>query len=144
MRFALPILIFLLLTSCKGTRNTASAPENASGGNEQTMSVDPRPVESPFTVLGAAVEGDSLRVQLQYGGGFRTHSFTLISMGAATKSLPRQQPVKLIHDAHGDMGRALIQEERSFDLTSFRDPSQPRIRLALDGWPDLMDYTYTP
>jgi hypothetical protein len=105
--------------------------------------VAPRPVESPFTILGAAVEGDSLKVQLQYGGGFRTHSFTLISMGAATKSLPRQQPLKLLHDAQGDMGRALIQEDRSFDLTPFRDASQPRIRLVLDGWPDLLEYIYT-
>jgi hypothetical protein len=42
------------------------------------------------------------------------------------------------------MGRALIQEQRSFDLTPFRDPSQPKIRLTLDGWPDFLDYTYTP
>jgi hypothetical protein len=144
MRFSFTILIFLLLTGCKSTDNATSTTQDAPTVPGKSTAPAPRPIASPFTVLGASVEGDSLKVQLQFGGGFRTHTFTLVSDGVATKSLPRQQPLKLLHDAQGDMGRALIQEQRSFDLTPFRDPSQPKIRLTLDGWPDFLDYTYTP
>lgn len=97
----------------------------------------------PFTLLGARVEGDSLLVRLQFGGGFREHRFSLFPVGPATKSLPRQQPLLMMHDSRDDMGRALITEDRSFDLKPFRDPLHHVVMIRLDGWPDLLDYTYS-
>ena len=101
-------------------------------------------ISSPFDIVQAVVKGDSLRTTLRYGGGFRTHTFALEATGAATKSLPRQQPLRLVHDADGDMGRALISEDRSFDLRPFRDPSQSMIVLRLEGWQGRLEYTYAP
>lgn len=121
--FSLTPLLFL--AACSGPRDTASPAW-----------------ESPFSVENAAVDGDSLRVMVQYGGGFREHDFRLVSAGTATKSLPRQQPLKLEHEGHGDPGRALFSEEQSFDLTPFRDPSQPRIVLLLAGWDGRLEYVY--
>ncbi|MAC17231.1 MAG: hypothetical protein CMC97_02900 [Flavobacteriales bacterium] len=101
-------------------------------------------ISSPFDIVEAVVRGDSLWTTLRYGGGFRTHTFALEATGAATKSLPRQQPLRLVHDADGDMGRALISEDRSFDLRPFRDPGRGMIVLRLEGWHGRLEYTYTP
>ena len=120
----------VLLMSCSGPKDAVT--ENPHESNWDT----------PFTVLQANIEGDSLRATVQYGGGFREHLFRLESKGTATKSLPRKQEFLLLHEGHGDMGRALIQSEYAFDLAPFRDPSQSLIKIRLDGWPEWMDYTY--
>lgn len=98
--------------------------------------------DSPFSVQTASVDGDSLRVTVQYGGGFRDHAFRLVSGGAATKSLPRQQPLTVEHQGNGDPGKALIMQDKAFDLRPFRDPSQGRIVLLLGGWDAPLEYVY--
>lgn len=121
----LALLPLLILTACSGSRDAVSPSW-----------------DSPFSVQTALVDGDSLRVTVQYGGGFRDHAFQLVSGGAATKSLPRQQPITLEHQGNGDPGRALITQDKAFDLRPFRDPSQGRIVLLLGGWNAPLEYVY--
>jgi len=121
----LALLPLLILTACSGSRDAVSPSW-----------------DSPFSVQTALVDGDSLRVTVQYGGGFRDHAFRLVSGGAATKSLPRQQPLSLEHQGNGDPGRALITQDKAFDLRPFRDPSQGRIVLLLGGWNAPLEYVY--
>ena len=96
----------------------------------------------PFSIAEAAVDGDSLRVTVQYGGGFRDHTFRLVADGAATKSLPRQQRLRIEHEGQGDPGRALITRDEAFDLTPHRDPTHSRIVLLLGGWDAPLEYVY--
>lgn len=135
----LRVTIFLLsgitMMACRST------PSTVSGSGE--VIARPDDAGDPFILVEAHVEGDSLIATLRYGGGFRTHDFLIESTGPATKSLPRQQPLRILHNGNGDMGRALIEERRSFDLSPFRDPTQPRIMLRLDSWEDLLEYPYT-
>ena len=91
----LSLLPLLVLAACSGSRDAVSASW-----------------DSPFSVQTASVDGDSLRVTVQYGGGFRDHTFRLVSGGAATKSLPRQQPLTVEHQGNGDPGRALITQDK--------------------------------
>lgn len=128
------IFLLMVLTACAGNKKSAQA-DAALNASEIW--------DTPYTIVSAAVEGDSLRMTLQFGGGFRTHEFRLEADGAATKSMPRQQPLSLNHNSHGDMGRALLQEDHAFDLRPYRDPSQAKIRLRLAQWPVLLDYTYS-
>ena len=116
-------LLFLL--ACSGTKNVPLAEWN-----------------SPFSVQGASVDKDTLNVTVQYGGGFREHAFRLVADGVATKSLPRQQQIRIEHEGNGDMGRALITQEKAFDLRPFRDLSQGRIVLHLTGWDSPLEYAY--
>lgn len=96
----------------------------------------------PFSIANAVVDGDSLRVTVQYGGGFRDHTFRLVADGAATKSLPRQQRLRIEHEGQGDPGRALITLDEAFDLTPHRDPARGRIVLLLGGWDTPLEYVY--
>ncbi|MCH1575757.1 MAG: hypothetical protein L7S67_05745 [Flavobacteriales bacterium] len=139
MRSFLPLLLLALLSSgCSSQKEGLNAAETSAGIAAET------PPSSPFTIVALHVESDSLIAELRYGGGFRDHDFALISDGVATKSLPRQQPLRITHNANGDMGKALITSRQAFDLRRFRDPAQPVVRIAVDGWPERLDYTYSP
>ena len=96
----------------------------------------------PFSIANAVVDGDSLRVTVQYGGGFRDHTFRLVADGAATKSLPRHQRLRIEHEGQGDPGRALITLDEAFDLIPHRDPARGRIVLLLGGWDTQLEYVY--
>ena len=124
-----PLLLapLLVLLACSGTKDVPLTEWN-----------------SPFSVQAASVEQDTLNVTVQYGGGFREHAFRLAADGAATKSLPRQQRIRIEHEGNGDMGRALITEEKAFDIRPLRDPSQGRIVLHLAGWDSPLEYVYPP
>ena len=134
----LSLLLFLAATY------SACSPKIAglNQGESNTESISTDDASAPFTIVSLRVEADSLVAELQYGGGFRTHEFALVSGGAATKSLPRQQPLNIIHDAQGDMGRALITSRHAFDLTPLRDPARDMVRLAVEGWPERINYPY--
>tara|TARA_X000000950_G_scaffold285395_1_gene391235 strand:+ start:2108 stop:2410 length:303 start_codon:yes stop_codon:yes gene_type:complete len=100
-------------------------------------------VSGPFELLDARVEGDALVVRVQYSGGGQ-HDFALVSTGAPTKSLPRQVLLELRHDSQGDLAKAMITEERSFDLTPYRDPRNNVIHLRIQGVDDVLVYSYAP
>ena len=140
MRLFLFLTPFLsmVLVGCSAQKEGTSAAETASGPSPNMSAT------APFTIVALHVDSDSLVAELRYGGGFRPHEFTLISDGAATKSLPRQQPLRITHNANGDMGKALITARHAFDLKRFQDPTQDLLRLSVDGWPERIDYTYTP
>lgn len=136
-RSLLPLLTaFALSVGCRSAQDAVVVDEMLPAKEASTEKGD------PFNLTDVRVQGDSLLVAVRYGGGFKEHEFQLMTDGVATKSLPRQQPIRLVHDAHGDMGRALFSETRGFDLTPFRDPSQPAVLLLLQGWPDPLEYRY--
>jgi hypothetical protein len=72
--------------------------------------------QDPFSVRGAEVAEGFLKVTVSYGGGCNPHEFQGVGWGGWMGSDPVQVRVFLSHDAFGDQCRALITEERSFDL----------------------------
>ncbi len=82
---------------------------------------DPRPWPmDPWTFRSHALDGDTLTLSIQYGGGCRVHRFALLVDPAFRESHPVQVSARLAHDADGDMCRALISEELRFDLSPLR------------------------
>jgi hypothetical protein len=79
-----------------------------------------KPASAPFDVLHAAIQGDSLVVQVAYSGGCATHIFQLAAAGPQVRSLPPKQPLMIAHDADGDACRARIQKTLAFDLRPYR------------------------
>ena len=100
-------------------------------------------VSDPFELLDARVEGDALVVRVQYSGGGQ-HDFALVSSGAPTKSLPRQVLLEIRHDSQGDLAKAMITEERTFDLTPYSDPKNNVVHLRIQGVDDVLVYRYAP
>jgi len=102
---------------------------------------DPRPWPSdPWTFLSHRVEGDTLSLDVQYGGGCREHRFALLVDPAFMESHPVQVFARLAHDADGDLCRALLTRTLRFDLTPLRrhfevsyGPGAGTVVIGLEG-----------
>ncbi len=94
--------------------------------------------QDPFTVLEAAVLGDRLRVKVQYGGGCKTHAFQGVAWGRWMESHPVQVRLFLSHDAFQDPCRALITEDRFFDLGPLRRAYQKSYGTSSPGTTTLI------
>jgi hypothetical protein len=98
----------------------------------------------PFTFGGARVEGDLLVVEVSYGGGCEQHDFTLLDTGIATRSIPPQHFLRLVHDAHGDACEAYITSELRFDISPFKGlySGLDRVAIRLEGMEELTLYIF--
>ena len=127
------ILVYLLFV---GGCLSCSAPAMVQATSDAAVS-------DPFELLDARVKGDALVVRVQYSGGGQ-HDFALVSTGAPTKSRPRQVSLELRHDSQGDLAKAMITEERTFDLTPYRDLRNNVVHLRIRGVDDVLVYRYAP
>ena len=101
---------------------------------------DTPPVEiqlDPFSLQGATIRENTLTIDLQHGGGCAEHEYELfMSPGGFLESFPVQANLYLRHNANGDVCRALIRKELTFDLTPIGDlygrPADPIILNVYD------------
>lgn len=102
----------------------------------------------PLTILTAVVDGDSIDLRVRYGGGCVEHDFRLLAGRAIMESEPPQADIRLSHDAHGDLCRALITRDLRFDLVPLKtyfqgDRATPGpLLLRLRGWDMLLRYDF--
>ena len=102
---------------------------------------DPRPWPfDPWTFVAHRVEGDTLALEVQYGGGCREHRFALLIDPAFMESHPVQVSARLAHDADGDLCRALLTRTLRYDLTPLREhftasygPGRGAVVIGLGG-----------
>ena len=101
---------------------------------------DPRWPSDAVMILGAAVKGDSLEMDVSFGGGCRGHTFLLLADGAWRESNPVQTGLRLAHESNNDPCDALLTRVLKFDLTPLKAAytssygSAPgTIRLVIDG-----------
>ena len=98
--------------------------------------------EAVVTIDTAYVTGDTLRATVTYSGGCGQHEFSLEKHGFMMKSLPPKQPLRIVHRSYGDPCRALIREELSFDLNSYRGTPDGVTVLILENWNLHINYSY--
>jgi|GEM_PF-749140 len=98
----------------------------------------------PYTLGGARVEGDLLVVEVSYGGGCEKHDFTLLDTGIATRSIPPQHLLRLVHDAHGDACEAYLTKELRFDISPFKGlySGLDRVAIQLEGMEEVTLYNF--
>ena len=103
----------------------------------------------PYALQAATITGDTLTITAAYGGGCRTHHFTLVAAAAFMESDPVQLRVSLHHDANDDLCKAYLMEAYDFDLTPIKTRYQDSygaragtIILRLDNAPDAADLVY--
>ena len=99
----------LVLAACQDQRGLPSAALDWS-----------KPPSASLEVMQAAIQGDSLVVQVAYSGGCAEHAFELVAAGPQVRSLPPRQPLMIAHDTNGEACRARIEETLAFDLRPHR------------------------
>ncbi|MFM9985032.1 MAG: hypothetical protein ACKVOK_07330 [Flavobacteriales bacterium] len=97
----------------------------------------------PFEIVSTRVSGDSLLIQVQYGGGCKDHGFKMTTNLMWLKSKPPQLNIYLEHENNEDNCRALMNRTLAFDLKSIRNSSSDKIRLILnDDREKMIEYAY--
>ncbi len=101
------------------------------------------------TITSATVQGDSISLDVTYGGGCRDHSFALLANTAWMESYPVQVRVRLAHEGMGDRCKALLARTVRFDLSPLRSvyassygTATGVIRLRLDNAPSSPTYAF--
>ena len=92
-----------------------------SGSPSIVIGVNVPAPSDPATVTDARISGDELSLDVEFGGGCSEHAFALHTNAAFLESLPVQTHVSLLHDANGDMCRALLRRTLTFDLSALRN-----------------------
>jgi hypothetical protein len=62
-----------------------------------------------------AIDGSTLTMKLRHGGGCAEHGWSLAPAGAAQRG---QLTVQLVHDANGDLCKALLMEEVKLEVAA--------------------------
>jgi hypothetical protein len=110
---------------------------------------DPQWPSDPVTITGVAIEGDTIRLGVSFGGGCRDHQLQLITDVAWMESYPVQVAARVAHEDNDDPCDALITGSLSFDLSplkrayqaSYQSPTG-KIALRLQGAPSVPVYTF--
>jgi len=68
----------------------------------------------------------------------------LLDTGIATRSIPPQHFLRLVHDAHGDACEAYITSELRFDISPFKNlySGLDRVAIRLEGMEELTLYIF--
>jgi hypothetical protein len=145
-------LLILLATGCAphertGPQQWVSA---AMGAGSVILTADPdRWRHDPYDLLDARVDGDTLHVSVQDGGGCAVHDSALLVVPLFMESYPVQMSGSLAHDAKADPCRALVGSELRFDLSPIKEAyrrsygvDSDTVHLRIANWPDPVVYTF--
>ena len=101
-----------------------------------------------FLVQAVNIEGDCLRLTLQYSGGCAEHEVNLVLMIPECGTPPLPSPTfEISHDANGDMCEAWITKDYSFNISGIREEGKHKtdfvlnVRNAAGEWSSTT-YTY--
>lgn len=112
--------------------------------------------QDPLGLIAYSLEGSTLTLEVEHGGGCAQHEYYLVAWGGWMESFPVQVNVLLAHEDNDDPCDGLLRRTLMFDLTPLRDayypvfggggpaPSTVILRLAVpDGQgPRLIEYTF--
>lgn len=110
----------------------------------------------PLGLIGHSLEGSTLTLEIEHGGGCARHEYYLVAWGGWLESFPVQVNVLLAHEDNDDPCDGLLRRRLLFDLTPLRDayfpvfggggpaPDTIVMRLVVpDGQgPRLIEYTF--
>lgn len=86
-----------------------------------------------FNIESQEVKGDSLIIEVQYGGGCKEHEFRMNTNLAWMKSLPPKLNLWLEHECNDDMCRALVYQRLAYDLRPIRYSASESVLLIVNG-----------
>ncbi len=144
----------LLLTACGSTKESGESVETVEEAVEENIQTE-KPIQitaelgesgksDPIKILAAEIKGNTLFLDVSYGGGCETHEFEFIGSTVVMKSLPPKRTVKLVHKAKGDACKAIINQRIEVDIKTlaYQQTAGSEINLLLSGYKDPLNYIY--
>ena len=148
--FAIALWIQLLIFSACTEKtmeltNSGNCPDyiELNYSNYSSLSTD------PITIINAKVDGDCLKLTLQYGGGCKEHQVDLAFIQPECGTPPLPPPTfEIRHNANGDACKALVTKDYSFDISGIREEGKNKTEFILGvgsatGISNSNTYTYT-
>ena len=102
----------------------------------------------PISIISAKVDGDCLKLTLQYGGGCKEHQVDLALIQPECGTPPLPPPTfEIRHNANGDVCKALVTKEYSFNISGIREEGKNKTNFILgigssSGITSTNTYTY--
>jgi hypothetical protein len=116
-----------LLAACSTSPASVDGPAMTTADGQPnvilTDDLDRWPADD-YTFQAMRLSGDTLDVDVSFGGGCRAHEFALSVHRVFMESHPVQVRARLAHDANGDPCRALLHRTLRFDLAPLRTAYQ--------------------
>ena len=133
--YSLTLFITLFAIGCNRMDNQVSIDQTDGVGDDTekigvtVTAMTPEAFGTDTYVINAAtIAGDTLHLNVSYGGGCETHEFTLVAEPVFLESFPVQQHVSLAHNANSDPCEAWLTEDYQFDLTPIKEVYQKGYR----------------
>jgi hypothetical protein len=116
--------------------------------------VVPRAIESAewfhdtLEIKAVSITGDTLSLSVTYGGGCWVHDLWLVASSLFMESAPPQVDVFLGHNAYGDLCRAIVHRDLTFDLAPLKrtatngSDTHGTLILRIRGWEERVQYDY--
>lgn len=138
------LIILAGLGACKNKKQiTASQNMNYTINNKDTLahlsiieSISTPEVAFKYTIKKAAIDGDLLKIDIQYSGGCEDQTFMLVSDGINNEGKVKLQ---LMHDSKGDLCKKLIMKTLYFNLSPLGEKDENRI-LSLNQFRGVLKY----
>ncbi|MBV5312000.1 MAG: hypothetical protein JZU47_01820 [Prolixibacteraceae bacterium] len=87
-----------------------------------------------INVMSAKVDGDCLKLSLQYGGGCKDHQVDLALILPECGTPPLPPPTfEIRHNANNDACKALITKDYSFNISGIREEGKNQVEFVLNA-----------
>jgi hypothetical protein len=87
-----------------------------------------------INVMSAKVDGDCLKLSLQYGGGCKDHQVDLALILPECGTPPLPPPTfEIRHNANNDACKALITKNYSFNISGIREEGKNQVEFVLNA-----------
>lgn len=136
MKKNLLILLLLLFTfSCKTTLNSLQIDKNFNSRSENTLG---------YKITGHQLNGDQLKLYVEYTGKCKNHEFELKSKGMFLKSNPPKLPLYLTHTYNAKQCDDVVSDSIQFDVSSIKNinKSTKTVILTVSGYITPITYSY--
>jgi len=166
-QYAFVVVATIILASCGSKRSvnnvqndteTISSQQNVISGQAKhteqqgmkTTKVDAKIGEfakttDPLTIDTVLVEGNTMFIHVNYGGGCTTHEFELIGSPLLAKSYPPIRTLQLVHRANNDLCLAMVQNIIEVDISPLVETQKEgnEIFFVIEGWKQRIHHTYS-
>lgn len=97
-----------------------------------------------ISINSVEINGNTLFIDVSYGGGCKEHEFEVVGSEMIAKSLPPIRGIQLVHHSNGDNCRAIVRKRLEIDIKdlAYQQEKGSEIYLTLEGWEERILYTF--